>query len=51
MYVSDSYYNILVSLDNMGLLKRDRENELMGINTLGNEYKIVLERKDKSFDL
>lgn len=48
MYVSDSYYNVLISLDNMGVLKRDRENETMGINTLGNEYKIVLERKDKS---
>ena len=48
MYISDSYYNVLISLDNMGILKRDRENESMDINTLGNEYKIVLERKDKS---
>lgn len=48
MYVSDSYYNVLISLDNMGVLKRDRENETMGIDTLGNEYKIILERKDKS---
>lgn len=48
MYVSDSYYNVLISLDNMGVLKRDRENEAMGIDTLGNEYKIILERKDKS---
>ena len=47
MYVSNSIFNILISLDNMGVLKRDRENEAMQINTLGNEYKIVLERRDK----
>ena len=48
MYVSNSVFNVLISLDQMGVLKRDRENEAMFVNSLGNEYKIVLERKDKA---
>ena len=48
MYVSNSVFNVLISLDQMGVLKRDRENEAMQVFSLGNEYRIVLERKDKS---
>jgi len=48
MYVSNNIFNVLISLDQMGVIKRDRENEAMYVNSLGNEYKIVLERKDKS---
>ena len=48
MYVSNSVFNVLISLDQMGVINRDRENETMFVNSLGNEYKIVLERKDKA---
>ena len=48
MYISNSEFAILTSLDNLGFIKRDMEKESMQVNSLGNEYRIIMERRSRS---
>lgn len=48
MYISDSKFMILSSLDSMGVIKRDMETESMVVSSIGNEYKIILERRSRT---
>ena len=47
MYVSNSLFNVLINLYNVGIIQKHQEIEQMFVNSLGNEFKIILERKDR----